>query len=140
MRSPVAIYKSHSCGSGEHHGGGPTTLSNVERPPQSLLPHEEVDFEICLLIRQFNLLELDLSGQRVSRKTGIRLRITRLVVVVDPFLNAACSHARLRVKVVAGGQDPCSALLHQHAARDSSAVICSRPHFLIILLAFLRTI
>ena len=61
---------------------------------QSLLPHEKADFEISLLIRQFNLLELDLSGQCISRETSIGFRIR--LVVVDPFLQVASGSAHLQ--------------------------------------------
>ncbi len=66
-------------------------------PNRSLLSHEETDFETGLLIRQFNLLELDLSGQCISRETSIRFRIR--LVVVDPFLQDAARSAHVLDRV-----------------------------------------
>ena len=103
---PLHTIKCHSCRSAR-------TLSCNGRQPKTgslLLPHEEVDFEICLLIRQFNLLELDLSGEGVSGETSVRLR-TQLVVV-DPFLNVARCLAGLRVRVMARCQDSRRTLFH----------------------------
>ena len=63
----------------------------------SLPPHKEVHFEIGLLIRQFNLLELEFSAERVSRETSIwlciRLHTHNVVVVRSLFHRAVVADA-----------------------------------------------